>query len=217
MKENNVDIKPIPKFCSTLGVLPTSYLMTLSYGEQVTWLCNYINTTIIPILISNNEAISSIPIFEEKVTIQLEQFQEILNSYVSSLDDVKEDIERINNTLLEYNNLIRELNLKIETYRDELEEIINSNFNTLKLYVDAKDYELNQKIDNIQIGEIQVYDPTTGVLSPLQIVLNNLYGVSNKDGLTASEFDALDLTATAFDSYQITAYEFDSQGKVILV
>ena len=47
--------------------------------------------------------------------------------------------------------------------------------------------------------------------------LNNLYGVSNKDGLTATEFDALELTATGFDAYNITAYEFDSSGKVILV
>ena len=216
MNENN-KIKSIPRLCSTLGVLPTSYLMTLSYGEQLTWLCNYINTTIIPILESNNEAISSIPIFEEKVTLQIEEFQQILESYVSSLDDVKQDILEINETLIQYNNLIRELNLKIESYKNELEDLINSNFNTLKLYVDTNDYELNQKIENIQIAEIQVYDPTTGVLSPLQIVLNNLYAVSNKDGLTASEFDVLDLTATSFDAYQITAYEFDSQGKVILV
>ena len=40
---------------------------------------------------------------------------------------------------------------------------------------------------------------------------------SQQDGLTANEFDALNLTATSFDAYQITAYEFDSSGKVILV
>lgn len=214
--ENN-DIKTIPRFCSSLGILPTSYLMTLSYGEQVTWLCNYINNTIIPILKSNNEAISTIPIFEENVTNQLNEFQTILDSYVSSLDDVKEDIININNTLIQYNILITELNQKINEDIENLEELINSNFNALKNYVDIKDYELNQKIENIQIGAIQVYDPTTGILSPLQEVLNNLYGVSNKDGLTASEFDNLELTATTFDNYQITAYEFDSQGKVILV
>ena len=50
-----------------------------------------------------------------------------------------------------------------------------------------------------------------------QTVINNIYELSNKDGLTASEFDALNLTASGFDAYQITAYEFDSQGKTILV
>ena len=49
------------------------------------------------------------------------------------------------------------------------------------------------------------------------MVINNLYQLTNKDGLTATEFDALDLTATEFDAYQITAYEFDSAGKTILV
>ena len=54
-------------------------------------------------------------------------------------------------------------------------------------------------------------------INDLQIVINNLYQAGNKDGLTASEFDALDLTANEFDAYQITAYEFDSAGKTILV
>jgi hypothetical protein len=76
---------------------------------------------------------------------------------------------------------------------------------------------LNNKIDNIQIGQIEIYDPTTGTIKPLQDVINDLYSLTNKDGLTASEFDALELTATSFDAYQITAYQFDSEGKTILV
>ena len=207
--ENN-EIKPIPKLCSTIGLLPTSYLMSMTYLEQITWICNYINTKI-------NEAISGIKPFEEYVTNKLNEFQEILNSYVSSLDDVKTDIIEINNILSEHNRFIIELNNKIDNNFEETKTLIANNFDRLKSYVDYNDSLLNQKIENIQIGEIQIYDPTTGILSPLQEVINNLYGVSNKDGLTASEFDGLDLTATAFDSYQITAYEFDSQGKVILV
>ena len=87
----------------------------------------------------------------------------------------------------------------------------------LKDYVDYQDSQLNEKIDNIQIGQIQIYDPTSGTIKPLQEVINDLYALTNKDGLSASEFDALNLTATEFDAYQITAYEFDSQGKTILV
>ena len=90
-------------------------------------------------------------------------------------------------------------------------------FNILKEYVDYQDSILDDKITNIQIGEISVYNPTNGLLQPLQTVINDLYGASNKDGLTATEFDALELTATSFDAYQITAYEFDSEGKTILV
>ena len=90
----NNDLKPIPRFCSTLGQLPTSYLMSMTYLEQVTWICNYINKNIIPLLEFLNSQISGIPEFEEEVNKKLNEFEEILNSYVSSLDDVKEDIKQ---------------------------------------------------------------------------------------------------------------------------
>ncbi len=196
---NIYQAKPIPRLYQTIGMLPTSYLMSMTYEEQLTWLCNYINKEIVPIVNANNEAISQIPIFEENVTKQLQAFSEKLTSYDTTIEEMQEEI-------LSYNTKI-----------NELRDIINSNYIILKNYIDSNVEELNEKIDNIQIGEIQVYNPTTGVLSPLQIVINDLYGVSNKDGLTASEFDGLNLTATSFENYQITAYEFDSQGKTILI
>ena len=62
-----------------------------------------------------------------------------------------------------------------------------------------------------------MYDPTTGVLSPLQTVLDNLYGSTREDALTATEYDALDLTATAYDAYDLTAFDYDKYGKTLLV
>ena len=109
---------------------------------------------------------------------------------------------------------------RVNKYKETVTDIIN-NYNELltsvKEYVDYNDNLLNEKIDNIDIGDLKIYDPTAGVINDLQIVINNLYQAGNKDGLTASEFDALDLTANEFDAYQITAYEFDSAGKTILV
>lgn len=116
-----------------------------------------------------------------------------------------------------YNILDTKINNEISGLDASLKLLINQNFNVLKQYVDYQDNILNEKIDNIQIGLIQIYDPTTGTVQPLQTVINNLYQIGNKDGLTATEFDALDLTCTAFETYQITAYEFDSSGKLILV
>lgn len=142
-----------------------------------------------------------------------EELKAYVDEYLESLDDVKAEITAINNTI---DNLTLQVNSNTNRINQAI-QLINENFTILKNYVDDQVAVLNDKIDNIQIGQIDIYDPTTGIVSPLQIVINNLYGLSNKDGLTATEFDALDLTATAFDSYQITAYEFDSQGKTILV
>lgn len=140
------------------------------------------------------------------VVANMEALTEYVNEYLTGLNEVKADIVDIKANLIVLSKQIEDNTI-----------LINEKYNDLKDYVDVKDQALNAKIDNIQIGAISVYDPTTGLLTPLQIVINNIYSSSNVDGLTAEEFDELDLTATEFDAYQITAYDFDTQGKLILV
>ena len=146
-----------------------------------------------------------------------EELKNYVDAYLTGLDEVKEAIILINNSL---DALTLKVNKNTQDISDNytyLYNLIGETYDSLKTYVDNQVLILNNKIDNIQIGQISIYDPTTGLLSPLQTVINNIYEISNKDGLTASEFDALNLTASGFDAYQITAYEFDSQGKTILV
>lgn len=209
--------KPIPKFCPTIGELPTSYLMSMTYLEQITWICNHITKEIIPKINANSELTNSLINDVENVNQELIAIKDYVDNYLKDIDEIKEEIIVINDTLRILNDGINLTNERITNVKNELEDLIRSNYNTLKLYVDSQDDILNEKIDNIQIGAISVYNPTNGLIQPLQYVINDLYEISNKDGLTCSEFDSLDLTATSFDSYQITAYEFDSQGKIILV
>lgn len=138
------------------------------------------------------------------------ELRNYVDAYLVDVDQIKDQITVIQEQLTGLNN-------KVETYNNNLINLINNNFNVLKAYIDDQIGAVNSRIENLEIGAISVYNPTNGLLQPLQDVINDLYGITNKDGLTATEFDALDLTATAFDAYQITAYEFDSQGKVILV
>lgn len=152
----------------------------------------------------------------EEYTTLINSFEELKNyvdEYLEGLDDVKAEIIVINQTLETQATLIDNNATRIE----QLQTLINNNFDILKDYIDDQVDALNYKIDNIQIGQIEIYDPITGIVEPLQTVINNLYNLTNRDGLTATEFDALDLTATQFDAYEITASEFDSQGKIILV
>ena len=148
---------------------------------------------------------------------EFQKLYDYVNEYLTGIEDIKEAIIIINNRLDELAERTLANQSRIEQVNSNLINLVNSNFQTLKAYVDSQDALLDEKIENLQIGAIQLYDPTSGTIQPLQIVINNLYGIGNKDGLTATEFDALDLTATSFDAYQITAYEFDSSGKVILV
>ena len=146
-----------------------------------------------------------------------EELKAYVDQYLVDVEDIKQAIITINERLDVLAEQTIHNTARIEQVNTNLLNIINNNFNVLKSYIDSQVEILDEKIDNIQIGQIELYNPTTGLKDSLQDVINDLYGISNQNGLTASEFDALDLTATVFDAYDITAYEFDSQGKILLV
>ena len=161
----------------------------------------------------------------EKAFIELKEYVdehvEDVKHLEEAIDIINERLdvlfEQVNNNTLAIENLDSKIDYEIQNLDRNLKDLINQNYISLKSYVDYNYNILNEKIDNIQIGLINIYDPTSGTVQPLQTVINNLYQMGNKDGLTATEFDALDLTCTAFENYQITAYEFDSSGKLILL
>ena len=139
-----------------------------------------------------------------------------VDEYLEDLTVIKEEIEAINESIESINIKVNKNSSDIVELKNYTNDLVSGTFNTLKDYVDLNDNELNNKIENIEIGEIQVYDPTTGLNEPLQVVINNIYGLTNKDGITAGEFDALELTASGFDSKDLTAYQFDSSSKTLL-
>lgn len=177
-----------------------------------------------------NEVIYNQKILDENgqaVKELVEELKAFIDEYLEDLTYIKEEVENLqtgleslSNTVDTQGDYITELNEKIDNSITNLksytDNLVEDNYQTLKGYIDYNDNLLNEKIDNIQIGAISVYNPATGTLDPLQTVINDLYELTNRDGLTATEFDALELTATEFDAYQITAREFDSEGKIIL-
>ena len=126
------------------------------------------------------------------------------------------NIEEINQKIVEINELLVQYDMKIDRIKNELYVYIDDKIINLKNYVDSHDAYLQEQIEQIEVGKINIYDPTTGLYSPLQVVINNLYDMNRSNALTSSEYDALELTATEFDAYQITAREYDVNGKEIL-
>ena len=182
--------------------IPLAFDESMSYLEMICALLDSINKTI-DIVNKHSEFIEN---YEDNLTDIQTQITDLQNRLDSLLDDV-------DNKLDDFKVIIDE---EIENLSNSLNALINENFNVLKNYVDDKDAELLDKIENISIDSIILRDPTTGLRSNIQVVINNLYNTANTDGITAGEFDALELTAQGFDLKQITAYEFDTSGKVIL-
>ena len=53
-------LRPFSKFIMSIGELPTSYLDSLSYAEQVTWFCDYLQNRVIPAIDNNAEALKEV-------------------------------------------------------------------------------------------------------------------------------------------------------------
>lgn len=188
-----------------------------------------------PIVINDNYVYNSIPLAFDESLSYLEELSAILNKLNEVIVQTNSNTEFIDTYESEYeelkrqlDNLITEVNERFEIIERDLEakfneltlsviNLINNNYNILKAYIDEKYEELDYKIEHISIDTIVLRDPSTGLFSNIQVVVNNLFNTFNVDALTCTEFEALDLTATGFDAYEITAYEFDTQGKTILV
>jgi hypothetical protein len=182
--------------------IPLAFDESMSYLEMICAMLDSVNKTI-DIVNKHSEFIEN---YEDNLTDIQTQITDLQNRLDSLLDDV-------DNKLDDFKVIIDE---EIEQLSNSLNALINENYTLLKDYVDRQDAELLDKIENISIDSIILRDPTTGLRSNIQVVINNLYNTANTDGITAGEFDALELTAQGFDLKQITAYEFDTSGKVIL-
>lgn len=192
---NIIDKLPCPKgwFSKTL---PVAFDDSVSYLQMLS-----------AILSKQGEIIEQLNINTEFI----ENWDKNINDLVARVDALEIEVENLRG------EFTLELNTRIEALRLELLQALAETNAEIRGYIDAQVEVLDQKIDDIAVGQINVYDPTTGVVSPLQVVINNLYDSGRVEAISASEFDGLELTATAFDAYEITAYDFDTKGKTILI
>lgn len=196
-------IKPIKTCCLTIGNLPTSYLESMTYLEQVMWLSKFINDQIIPALNNNTELVEQLK---------------------KSIDDIDINFENLNNRidkiLLDVNNEIEQQNMyvaeQLRIYNNAVLSMMNQFQTLITNDLNNKVDNLQSQIDDIQIGDIFAYNPTSGQLENINKVLNDIYDSVRYDAITVDEFELLDLTATEFDEKHVTAYQFDNNGKTVL-
>lgn len=201
------------KFFSTIGELPTSYMISLTYEEQLL----EINKKLTEVI----NAISE---------ISIDAIQELIDNEIS---DLKNYID--NQDKLIYNYTDNEIS-KLKNYTDNQNDLtintltnlinekvtflinyIDNNDELLRLELDQKILELKNQIDEIIIKGIDVYNPTTGHYDNIQNVVYDLYKYLRYYGITANDFDALGLTAKNFDDKELTARQFDLYSKQILM
>ncbi len=175
--------------------ISSNYLDNMTYAEFLLGILKKMNE-IIAVTNTQQEFIDEFNIKYQELLVEFEK----LRSDFDSLED----------------EITASVQAQFDAFEVEVRNLITATQNYLIAYTDSAEARLQAQIEAIQIGDINVIDPTTGVLSPIQTVINNIAG-SSADALTASEYDALNLTATAYDNYDITAYDYDFKGKALLV
>ena len=153
---------------------------------------------------------------------QVNKNTEFINEYSGKIEEIEAEIERLRNEMTSFEEQVENtLAQEFANIRIELQAMIASCLAQANAYTDVIAGRLEQQIEEIVAGQINVYDPTTGLLSPIQTVIDNLFNSSRNDALTATEYDTLDdgdpLSATAYDAYELTARDYDVSGKVLLV
>ena len=169
---------------------------------------------------------------QQKAEIDAE-FAEQKAALEQALADTQAEVER------EIAAMIAEVNTAIASFDvrfNELSRNIQSEFTALKLQVNDAIAQLQQDLlennefvfeyvenrldqfiaDFPELIGIQVYNPVRGQMTGLQQAINDLYDVACVEGITALEFDTLDLTAQEFDDLDLTAREFDQHGYFLL-
>ena len=82
------NLSPFTRFCCTIGNLPSSYMVSLTYEEQLLWLCDYLQNTVIPAVNTNAEAVKEL----QELYVKLKDY---VDNYFNNLDVQNE----INNKL----------------------------------------------------------------------------------------------------------------------
>lgn len=114
-------------------------------------------------------------------------------------------------------DVLRDVQSQMDIQYNRVLELLNQYQVVFRAYVDSQINSVNERIDDIEVGAVNVYNPLTGLVEPITKVINDLYNQLRYNAISCSEYDGLELTATGYDGYMITADNFDLNGKTILM
>ena len=152
-----------------------------------------------------------------EVIVQVNSNTKFIDEYTGKIEEIEAEIQALRDEMTSFEEDINnQITYRFNNIKIELQSMIATALTQANAYTDAKAAQLEAEIQEISVGNISLYDPTTGVLSPLQTVIDNIYGSSREDAITATEYDALELTATVYDGYELTAFDYDKYAKSLL-
>lgn len=175
--------------------LPTVYSQAYSYEEQLCVLAGEVQRV-------SDELAKMDGVSKEYVAAYVAQQVAPLYAQISQLSQ-SVDVRFASQT-----NALQTAVEELKTYADNrmVEAVATS-----KGYTDEVAETLNNKIENAIVAGGYVRSPVTGNVVTVQAAINELASF-HQNGITAGDYDALDLTAQAFDDKNLTAFLYDFTG-----
>ena len=149
---------------------------------------------------------------------QLNSNTKFIEEYTGKIEEIETEIVALRNEMTEFENQVnQDITARFNAIVVELQSAVAAVLTQANAYTDANAAILRNEIQQISLGQITLYDPTTGMMNNLQDVIDNIYNASREEAITAGEYDGLQLTAATYDGYDISAFNYDRYGKTILM
>lgn len=164
--EDVKNLEPIKKMSISFGAIPTSYLVALSYEEQLLWLCNYLENTVIPTVNSFSDAITEL----QNLFIQVRDY---VSQFDSFINDTNDKINEFENTVNNIEKHFITITNQLQTQFNDLKTYVDNYFANLDLTTELQNI-LNQYIDEgkISAGLDITYNQSTETLTFTNIAVN---------------------------------------------
>ena len=203
------DLPVITKFIYSIGVLPTSYKMSMTYEEQVVWLCNYLETTVIPAVNQNGEAVE-----------ELQNLYELLRTYVNDYFDnldVQEEINNKLNKMAQDGSLTQLIKGYIDPIQESFEADIENQIDTFETNIEDQIDIINTKVDaSVGIYPIPV-DSTEDMSDTSKVYVNTTDGYwYYYNGTAWTQGGVYQATSDTAYVKKLRENMYDINGKMIL-
>ncbi|MEE1184113.1 MAG: hypothetical protein UHZ06_06485 [Paludibacteraceae bacterium] len=148
----------------------------------------------------------------------LNEHSDFIDNYAGQIEEMQQELVEFRQEWAQFEiDINKSIADQIIAFKAEVYGELSAQLTHMRSYIDVQDQALHDYIDQVALGQIEVYNPATGQLQDLQTVINSLFDSGRENALTATEYDGLELTATYYDDQNISAYDYDTAGKTLLV
>ena len=142
------------------------------------------------------------------ITAEVNRLERLVNEAIANLE------AEFNRLLIEVRTKINDLETQIQLAIINLNNTLDANNEYMMRWVENR---LQDFINSLpEILTVEVYNPYRGMVTDIQQAINDIYSIACVFGLTAEQYDSLQLTAQAYDLKALTAMEYDQYGYKLL-